>query len=154
MFRRPLEPRASTWPAKTINWDISIWPANCAGALDQFDDVCLIPFWAVAALAVAYIVLLFPLSYWLIARGLRRQTLAWAAFAVVIVFFCTAAYALANYSKGGSRRVNQIDLTDVDLTAGHVRAATWMNIFSPENVLYDLRSPAEYQGNFEFRSHQ
>jgi len=108
------------------------------GALDQFEDVHLVPFWAVAILGLAYIVLLFPLNYWIVIRGVRRQALAWVIFASVILTFCLAAYALASYAKGKLRHVNQVDLTDVDLIAGRARGATWLNIFSAENALYDL----------------
>ncbi|HEY2760973.1 MAG TPA: hypothetical protein VGI75_09520, partial [Pirellulales bacterium] len=108
------------------------------GALDQFENVHLVPFWAVAILGLAYIVLLFPLNYWIVSRGLRRQTLAWAIFASVILTFSLAAYALASYAKGKLQRVNQVDLTDFDLLTGRMRGATWLNIFSAENALYDL----------------
>jgi hypothetical protein len=108
------------------------------GALDQFDGVNLIPFWLVAVLALLYIGLLFPLNYWIVTRWLRRPVLAWVVFPATAILFCAAALALANQSKGGTLRMNQLDLVDVELPGGNTRGTTWFNLFSPENALFDL----------------
>src|SRR5262249_39788093 len=42
-------------------------------SLDQFAGVELVPFWLVAALAAAYVLLLFPLDYLVGARRRRRE---------------------------------------------------------------------------------
>jgi hypothetical protein len=63
------------------------------------------------------------------------------------MIFCAAAYALANCAKGNRRHVNQVDLVDVDLAAPHVRGTTWLNIFSPQNALYDLRVQPRFSGS-------
>jgi hypothetical protein len=108
-------------------------------ALDQFNGVRLIPFWAVAVLAVIYIALLFPVSYWIVIHWLKRQSLAWIMIPASLVVFCVAAYALANYAKGNVRYVNQVDLVDVDVSTGQVRGSAWFNVFSPENAQHNLQ---------------
>ena len=117
-----------------------------ASALDQFAGVQLIPFWAVAILALAYIAVLFPLNYWVVNRWLRRQALAWVLFPAAAAAFSLGAYALANYEKGTARRVNQVDLVDTDLTSGAARGVSWFNVFNPKNALYNLSVlPADNQ---------
>ncbi|HTQ39965.1 MAG TPA: hypothetical protein VMJ32_13130 [Pirellulales bacterium] len=118
------------------------------GALDQFAGVQLVPFWAVAMLALAYVGFLFPMNYLIVNRWLRRQSLAWIVFPTTVIVFCLGAYTLANYAKSNVRHVNQVDLLDVDLASGSTRGTTWFNVFSPENAVYDLRvQPAWNQAN-------
>ncbi len=107
-------------------------------ALDQFEGVRLIPFWTVTLLTLAYIVILFPLNYFVATRWLKRQQLAWVIFPVVAIGFCAAAYAMAHQAKGNRLRVNQIDLVDIDAENGWARGSTWFNLFSPANAAYDL----------------
>ena len=108
------------------------------GALDQFEHVEIVPFWLVAALALAYLVLLFPLGYWLVARGWKWQAGAWVVFPVTLCLFAGCAIAVASYSKGTGRHLNRADLVDVDLSAGVARGTTWFNLFSAENALTDM----------------
>jgi hypothetical protein len=116
-------------------------------ALDQFEAVDFIPFWAVALLAVGYIALLFPLNYWLATRWLKRQLAAWILFPATLALFCGAAYVLANQSKGNARHVNKIDLVDIDLENGVARGTTWFNVFSPENDLYSFHVQPKFAGS-------
>lgn len=109
------------------------------GALDQFDDVQLVPFWAVATLALAYIGLLFPLNYWLAKRWRNRPQLAWVMFALTAAVFSAGAYGIASKAKGDRLRVNQIDLVDIDAESKLVRGTTWFNVFSPKNERFDLK---------------
>lgn len=107
------------------------------GALDQFDGVQLIPFWAIATLALAYIGL-FPLNYWIVTRWLKQTSAAWITLPATIIVFGGGALAVANYTKSDHRHVNQIDLIDVDSASGTARGTTWFNVFSSENKLYDV----------------
>src|SRR5262245_53165197 len=122
------------------------------GALDQFDGVDFILFWFVVVLALAYIAILFPVNYWVLNRWLNRPMLAWLFFPTAIVVFCVAAVAVANHAKGAARRVNQLDLVDVNLVdreadgRGPVRGTTWFDLFSPENALFDLRVDPTFTG--------
>jgi hypothetical protein len=74
--------------------------------------------------------------------------LAWLFFPTAIVIFCIAAVAVANRAKGAALRVNQLDLVDVNLVdGGQVRGATWFDLFSPENALFDLRVEPTFAGH-------
>jgi hypothetical protein len=116
------------------------------GALDQFDDVALIPFWAVAMLAVLYIACLSPLNFWLASRQLKRPRIAWIMFVLVAVVFSAGAYRLATQSKGNEVRVNQIDLVDIDVTTNAARGTTWFNVYSPDNTTFDLQVEPGFAG--------
>ena len=89
--------------------------------LDQFEHVELVPFWLVAGLALGYLVLLFPMGYWLVVRGWKWPAGAWIVFPAVLCIVAGSAIAVASYSKGTARHVNQADLVDVDLNAGVAR---------------------------------
>ncbi len=108
------------------------------GALDQFAGVELVPFWLVALLAVAYIVCIGPLDYFIIKRVLGRMELTWLTFAVTVVAFSAGAYALTYGLKGREVRVNRIDLVDFDAETRLVRGTSWAAVFSPKVDLYDL----------------
>lgn len=116
------------------------------GALDQFDDVTLTPFWVVAMLAVLYIACLSPLNFWLVNRWLKRPRLAWIMFVLVAVVFSAGAYRLATKSKGNKRLVNQIDLVDIDVAANSARGTTWFNVYSPDNSTFDLQVEPGFAG--------
>lgn len=109
------------------------------GALDQFEEVQLIPFWTVASLALTYIGLLFPLNYWLSKRWSKRPQLPWVLFVLAAVVFSAGAYGFAAKAKGNRLRVNQIDLVDVDAETSLARGTTWFNVFSPKNEKFDLQ---------------
>ncbi len=136
-FARPLANVASATPGGHLGYvDLS---GQLRSALDQFEGVHLVPFWTVTVLALAYIVLLFPLNYFVASRWLKRPRVAWLIFPAVAVLFCATAYAMAHQAKGDRLRVNQVDLVDVDLAGHWARGTTWFNMFSPANAAYDLR---------------
>jgi hypothetical protein len=108
------------------------------GALDQFTGVHLAPFWLVALLALAYIVCIGPLDYFIVKNVLRRMEATWLTFAITVVLFSGGAVALAYALKGHELRVNQVDLVDFDAQSGRVRGTTWINVFSPQIDTFDL----------------
>jgi hypothetical protein len=116
------------------------------GALDQFDDVTLIPFWAIAMLAVLYIACLSPLNFWLANRWFKRPRIAWVFFVLVAIVFSAGAFRLATKSKGNELRVNQIDLVDIDVAANSARGTTWFNVYSPDNATFDLQVEPGFAG--------
>lgn len=100
-------------------------------ALDRFEGVRLVPFWLVAGLIVAYIILIGPGDYFFLRKVVRHMEWTWLTFPAIVVLVCVAAYFLAYHLKGNQFRVNQIDLVDIDAVSGKMRGATWMNVFSP-----------------------
>jgi len=116
------------------------------GALDQFEGVEVTPFWVIFAAALGFILVLFPVSYWIVTRWLKQQWVAWILLPVALVAFCFGAWALANYAKGDQQRANQVDLVDIDLRDNQVRGTTWFDVFSPANELYHLRLREKFAG--------
>ncbi|HUY88145.1 MAG TPA: hypothetical protein VMV10_05400 [Pirellulales bacterium] len=108
------------------------------GALDQYAEVELAPFWLVAGLIVVYLLLIGPIDFFLHRRLTRRMGLTWLTFPFWVLLFSAGAYWGAGRLKGDTLRVNQVDLVDFDVASQRVRGTTWLNVFSPETRLYDL----------------
>jgi hypothetical protein len=106
-------------------------------ALDEFTGVRLVPFWAVVAGILVYILLIGPADYFFL-RRLRHMEWTWFTFPLVVIVFSAGAYWLAYRLKGDQLRTNQIDLVDVDTAGGMVRGTTWANVFSPRAESYNL----------------
>jgi hypothetical protein len=87
---------------------------------------------------IVYLVLIGPADYFLLRRWVRRMEMTWLTLSLVILLFCATAVLLANAWKGNSRRLNQVDLVDVDLESGLTRGTTWANLFTPRTVQFDL----------------
>ena len=88
-------------------------------ALEQFQDVHLVPFFVVALLVIVYILLIGPGDYFLLRRLGRGMQWTWITFPAIVVLFAVGAYAAAYWLKGDKLRVNQVDLVDIDLPRGH-----------------------------------
>ena len=107
-------------------------------ALDQFSKVRLIPFWAVVALIVVYILLIGPGDYFFLRKLNCRMQWTWLTFPLIVITFSVGAYLAARRLKGDRICINQLDLVDVDTQSGLVRGTSWMNIFSPQAKSFDL----------------
>ena len=107
-------------------------------SLDQFDGVRLTPFWIVAALAVAYLLLIGPGDYFFLRKIVGRMAWTWFTFPAAVLIVGATAYLLAHRLKGDAFRVNQVDLVDVDAASGSVRGTSWMNVFSPRTQTFDF----------------
>jgi len=107
-------------------------------ALEVYQGVSIVPFSWVAALIVAYVLLIGPLDYFLVSRVLRRRELTWITSGVVILGFCALAWWLAARSRGESVRLNQVDVVDVDMRTSQLRGTTWLHLYSPNNRQFDL----------------
>ncbi len=104
--RRPLAAQAAGASGASLTKhlgyvDIS---GQLRSALDQFDGVRLVPFWALALLSIGYIALLFPLNYLVAGRWLKRPYFAWIFFPAAVLVFCGAAYAMTHQFKGDRLR--------------------------------------------------
>lgn len=126
---------------------------DLSGALRQqlgrrFTNVTTLGFPTIAALAIAYLVVLGPLDYLITQRWLRRRMLAWITLPLIIFAFTVVALAMANWSKGSAAtQLNRLELVDIDTIGGHVRGTFWSALYSPEARLFDLKvKPARDQG--------
>lgn len=107
-------------------------------ALDRFGGVRIAPFWFVAALIVAYLLLIGPGDYFFLRKLVGRMTWTWLTFPTIVALVCLGAYMLAYRLKGDQIKVRQADLVDVDTVSGRLRGTTWLNIFSPATETFDL----------------
>jgi hypothetical protein len=127
---------------------------DLSGALRQrlgrsFAGVSIVPFSAVAALAIAYLIALGPGDYFVVRRWLRKPWIAWVTFPIIVLVFAAAALAISQWRKGTSAaRLNRIELIDVDTTTGHVRGSYWAALYGPAMRQFDLSlKPATLLGN-------
>ena len=107
-------------------------------ALDRFDGVRLAPFWLVAALTVAYLLLIGPGDYFFLRKMVGQMQWTWVTFPLIVLLACLGAYFLAYQFKGNALKVTQADVVDVDAASGLIRGATWFDIFSPRTETFDL----------------
>jgi len=126
----------------------------------KFVGVTVIPFALVAGLAGLYILLLGPGDYFFVKRILRRTHLTWLTFPLVVIAISATAFTIANRMKGDQLRVNQIEIVDVDLTAGLTdvdlvgqpsptnlaRGVVWTHFFTPEVSELNLHLEPHYLG--------
>lgn len=101
------------------------------------------PFMAIAGLVVLYILLIGPGDYFFVKHVLKRMELTWITFPTIVIVTCVAAYWYANYLKGDSLRINQVEIVDVDNTTGRTRGAMWTHLFSPNPSRYYLTLDAK-----------
>jgi hypothetical protein len=116
-------------------------------ALDRFAGVSLAPFWLVAALIVAYLLLIGPGDYFFLRKLVGRMQWTWLTFPLIVVLASLGACLLAYRLKGDRLRVHEVDLVDVDAASGRVRGTAWLNVFSPrmESFNFALR-PRQFDG--------
>jgi hypothetical protein len=107
-------------------------------ALDQFAVVSLVPFYWVAGLAFAYVLLIGPGDYFFLKRIVRRMPWTWVSFPLIVVGFSTVAVLLNQRLKVDEIRINQVDLVDFDVPRQLLRGTTWADIYSPVTETYDL----------------
>lgn len=112
--------------------------AELRGALDNFPGVQPVSFALVALLILVYIVLIGPGDYFFVKKILGRMELTWITFPLIVVLVSGGAYGLAYWTKGTELRLNQVDVIDVDVAAGEMRGATWLNLFSPTTQAFNL----------------
>ncbi|MEM8865905.1 MAG: hypothetical protein AAGF31_10215 [Planctomycetota bacterium] len=109
---------------------------DLSGALQQrlgarFSGVTTTPMLAIVAAAVVYLLLLGPVDYFLLERGIGRFGAAWITLPVILFLFGGGAYWLSHRLAGQEPRVNQIELVDHDLPSGVVRGTLWAQAYSP-----------------------
>lgn len=113
-------------------------------ALDQFPGTSPDLFWYLATAAVAYILVIGPID-WYIVR--RKPEWTWATFLVTVLGAAAGAYGIVQATKSESPRVSQLCLVDVDLTtrgsetdaAARVRSSAWVRLYEPTAGVADVR---------------
>lgn len=123
---------------------VSLGYDDLAGALRQrlgrtIAGVSTIGFPWVAAIVIAYLLVLGPLDYWLVDRVTRRPWIAWLTLPAIVVGTCVGAALLAGAAKRtDGPRVNHAELVDFDLTTGRTRGICWATLYSPRAERFDV----------------
>jgi hypothetical protein len=108
-------------------------------ALDDFGDIPTIPFYWVALFIVFYILLVGPIDYFILKKLFKRLELTWVTFPLTVILISVAAYFIAYAVKGDDRRVNKVDLVEIDLhQPKQVYGTSWFTLFSPRIQNYTL----------------
>jgi hypothetical protein len=138
---RPLLPREEA--ADVSRSLITSGYDDLSGALRErlgqsFAQVRPITFNLVAALAVLYLLTLFPLNYLLVHMVFRRPAAAWLTLPLTMIAFAAAAIGLgATRSASVLPSLNQVELVDIDLASGRTRGTYWACIYSPHASRFD-----------------
>ncbi len=133
----PVSEQASAVDNAVENYGYNDLAGQLRSALDLPRDVHLVPFYVVAFLVIAYILLIGPGDYFLLRRLGRGMQWTWVTFPAIVVLFSAGAYSAAYWLKGDQLRVSQADLVDID-AEGTARGASWFSIFSPRGESFDL----------------
>jgi hypothetical protein len=107
-------------------------------SIDQFPGVRVTPFWLVAVLASGYIVLLFPLDYWLKRRFKGSAVWPWFGLALIVVGVSLGAWCLGRQFRSDRLQVDQADVVDFDVESGLVRGNTWFSLYSPTSAEHTI----------------
>ncbi len=124
--------------AAMMHFGYSDLSGQLRSALDNFVGVQLAPFWLVAGLIIAYLVLIGPVDYFVLRRFAGRMRWTWLTFPLVALLACAGAYVVAVRLKGNEVKITQADVVDVDAASGQVRGTTWLNVFSPRIDAFNL----------------
>ena len=118
--------------------------SDLSGGLRQrlgraFAGVRPIGFSLVAALAVAYLLVLGPIDYLFVHRWVGRPMTAWLTFPLIVLVFGLIATYVSQWRDGSARlRINQLELIDIDLATDRARGTYWATLYSPSAERLDL----------------
>jgi hypothetical protein len=110
--------------------------------LDQFRGVKFVSFGLVAGLIFLYILVIGPGDYVFLRFGLKKLEATWITFPLLVIGISAAAWGAASWLKGSKLHVNQVDVIDFDVENDRIRGVTWVNIFAPKTMRFDLELAA------------
>lgn len=103
---------------------------------DHFPEVVRSSHWMVMGLLLLYVLLIGPLDYLLVHRVLKKPHLTWFTFPLLMLVAAGLTIWSARTSNGTERRLNQLDVVDLDAVQGEVRTRSWVNLYSPAMERY------------------
>lgn len=109
-----------------------------ANRIEEFGDVPVISFAVVAFFIAVYIILIGPVDYFVLKKVFKRLEYTWFTFPTVVLVVSLAAYFGAYYLKGDKLRINKVDVVELDLTHGRASGETWLAVFSPRLLNYNV----------------
>ena len=111
--------------------------SSIVGALNNLPAVGLPPLDQLAALLIAYIVLVGPINY-LVLRRLDRREWAWVTMPLLIVIFSVGAFGLGRALKGSDSIVNTITIVRGAAGADSGLGQVYIGVYSPGRRTFDV----------------
>lgn len=105
---------------------------------EDFPSVHRFTSWMVLGLMLGYMAVLGPLDYFLVHRVLKKPQLTWVTFPLFAAAASLGALWSAQKTNGGTLRVNQIDVLDVDVPTHSARVQSWASVYSPQTGRYEI----------------
>ena len=118
-------------------------------ALDSFEGVRISPFSLVAGLIFAYLLVIAPLDWLIVKKGLKKPNFTWVTFPLFAIVFSVVAIWIFKSSTPNEPSMNQVDLIDVDMASGMTRDSSWFGFYSPVGERYEFKFAP---GAFDFTS--
>jgi hypothetical protein len=106
-------------------------------ALDRFSGVAIVSFYWVVAILVVYILFLGPVDYFLLKR-FHRQHWTWVTLPLMATLCAVLVLSMSNRLKPDQVLVNHLEIVDLDLASQHLRATSWIHLYSPRARTFDL----------------
>ena len=115
--------------------------ASMVNALQTIPTLAVPPPGLLLAVIVGYILLIGPVSYFVL-RRLDRRELAWITAPLLVLSFTACSYGIGRAMKGSDVVVNQVAIVRTS-PAGAATVETYAGVFSPERASYDLSTDAD-----------
>jgi hypothetical protein len=115
---------------------------SMSGALSTLPALDVPPAELLLLVIVAYILLIGPVSYFVLRRVDRRE-LAWVTAPLLVVLFTACSYGIGRTLKGGDVLVNEISVVRTAAEGGSATVDTFAGIVSPDRSTYDLTVEAD-----------
>ena len=115
---------------------------SMSGALSTLPALDVPPAELLLLVIVAYILLIGPVSYFVLRRVDRRE-LAWVTAPLLVVLFTACSYGIGRTMKGGDVLVNEISVIRTAGEGGSATVDTFAGIVSPDRSTYDLTVEAD-----------
>ena len=113
-----------------------------SGALSTLPALDVPPAELLLVVIVAYILLIGPISYFVL-RRIDRRELAWVTAPILVVLFTACSYGIGRTMKGGDVVVNEISVVRTTSEGGSATVDTFSGIVSPDRSTYDLTVEAD-----------
>lgn len=115
---------------------------SMSGALSTIPALDVPPAELLLVVIVAYILLIGPVSYFVL-RRIDRRELAWVTAPLLVVIFSACSYGIGRTMKGGDVLVNEISVIRTAAEGGSATVDTYAGIVSPDRTSYDLTVEAD-----------
>lgn len=109
------------------------------------------PMLVVTIFLAAYLILLVPVSYFVLKR-LDKRELAWFTSPLLILGFTVISYLIALSIKGGALTVNRVVVLETVAGSDQVAGYGQMTLYSPRRAAYDISMAPTTDPNSPYRT--